>query len=142
MSSAMNPPHAGPTAEDARRPSIGDVLSDLSQDLSTLIRQEAELAKAEMKESASRAGRGAGMLGGAGVAGNLFLMFLSISVWWGLGNSIGRGWSALIVAIIWLIIAAALALTGRRQLKSVAGLPQTTATAKKVPDALKGNEAA
>jgi hypothetical protein len=49
-------------------------------------------------------------------------------------------WSALIVALLWGAVAAVLALMGRKQLKTVEGIPQTTETAKRVPDALKGNE--
>lgn len=80
------------------------------------------------------------MLGGAAVAGHMVLLFLSIALWWGLGNSIGHGWSALIVAVIWAVVAAVLATVGRSQLKTVTGLPRTTETARKIPDALKGNE--
>ena len=57
------------------------------------MRQEVELAKAELRESATRAGKGAGMFGGAGLAGYFVLLFLSIAVWWGLGDHLGRGWS-------------------------------------------------
>ena len=119
---------------------VGELFADISRDLSTLIRQETELAKAEMRESATKAGKGAGMLGGAGVAGHFVLLFLSIALWWGLGNQIGRGWSALVVAVIWAVIAAVLLSIGRRELKQVKGIPQTTQTAREIPDALKGNE--
>ena len=119
---------------------VGELFADISRDLSTLIRQETELAKAEMRQSASKAGKGAGMLGGAGVAGHFVLLFLSVALWWGLGNEIGRGWSALVVALIWAVIAAVLASIGRRELKQVKGIPQTTQTAREIPDALKGNE--
>lgn len=119
---------------------VGDILADISRDLSTLIRQETELAKAEMRQSATRAGKGAGMLGGAGVAGHFVLLFLSVALWWGLGNEIGRGWSALVVAVLWAVIAAVLASIGRREIKQVKGIPQTTQTAREIPDALKGNE--
>jgi hypothetical protein len=68
-----------------------------------------ELAKAEIRESAKRAGRGAGLLGGAGVAGMLGLLFLSIALWWGLGYLIGNAWSAVVVAVLWGIVALALA---------------------------------
>lgn len=119
---------------------VGEIFADISRDLSTLIRQETELAKAELRESATRAGKGAGMLGGAGVAGHFVLLFLSIAVWWGLGNGIGRAWSALVVAVIWAVIAAVLASIGRREIKQVKGIPQTTETAREIPDALKGNE--
>ena len=77
------------------------LLGDVSKDLSDLVRQEIALAKAEATQSATRVGKGAGLLGGAGVAGHFVLLFLSIALWWGLGNSIGRGWSALIVAAVW-----------------------------------------
>ena len=119
---------------------VGELFADISRDLSTLIRQETELAKAEIRQSASKAGKGAGMLGGAGVAGHFVLLFLSLALWWGLGNEIGRGWSALVVAAVWAVIAMVLASIGRRELKQVKGIPQTTQTAREIPDALKGNE--
>lgn len=119
---------------------VGEIFADISRDLSTLVRQEMELAKVEMRESASKAGKGVGMLGGAGVAVHFVLLFLSIALWWGLGNEIGRGWSGLVVALIWAVIAAVLAAMGRREIKQVKGIPQTTRTAREIPDALKGNE--
>ncbi len=120
--------------------SIGAVVSDITQDLSTLMRQEVALAKAEAKQSASRAGKGAGMLTGAALAGWFTLLFLSVALWWALGEAMGRGWAAVVVALLWAVVAAVLAVLGRSQLQKVEGLPQTVETAKKVPDALKGNE--
>lgn len=120
--------------------SLGDLIGDISKDLSTLIQQETALAKAEVATSAQRAGKGAGLLGGAGVAGHFVLLFLSIALWWGLGNQTGHGWSALIVALLWGIVAAVLAVLGRKELKEIKGVPQTTATAREIPDALKGKE--
>jgi len=119
---------------------VGELFADISRDLSTLIRQETELAKAELRQSATRAGKGAGMLGGAGIAGHFVLLFLSITLWWGLGNGIGRAWSALVVAAVWAVIAAILASSGQREIKQVKGIPQTTETAREIPDALRGNE--
>lgn len=120
--------------------SVGDLLSEVSRDLSTLMRQEVELAKAEVRQSATRAGKGAGLLGGAGVAGFLTLMFLSVALWWGLGYLIGNAWSGLVVAGIWAIVAAALALTGKKELDMVRGLPQTMESLKEIPPTLKRNE--
>lgn len=120
--------------------SLGDRLSNVTRDLSTLMRQEVALAKAEVSESASRAGKGAGLLAGAAVAGFFVLMFLSISLWRALGNEIGYGWSALIVAAIWAIIAAVLALVGKKALNQVRGVPETTDSLGKIPNALKGQE--
>lgn len=131
------PVHTGPEGE---RESLGELLSDITTDLSTLLRQEVELAKAEVKQSAARAGKGAGMLAGAGVAGHFVLLFISIALWWGIGDAIGHGWSALIVAAVWAVIAAILAVTGRGELKAVPGVPRTTETVKKIPSAVAGNE--
>jgi hypothetical protein len=99
-----------------------------------------ELAKAEIRESAKRAGRGAGLLGGAGVAGMLALVFLSVALWWGLGYVMGNAWSAIVVAVLWGIVALALALTGKKQIDEITGMPQTVETVKEIPETLKRNE--
>ena len=57
--------------------SLGEIVGDISHDLTTLVKQELELAKTELKEEAGKAGKGAGLLGGAGVSGLLALIFLS-----------------------------------------------------------------
>ncbi len=137
MSSRLDP-HLQPRPDS--RPSAGELFSDVAADFSTLIRQEVDLAKAELRQSAIRAGKGAWLLGGAGVSGYMTLLFASVAAWWGIGDATGHGWSALIVAAIWLIIAAVLGLTGRREVSAVSGIPQTTQTMKKIPDAVKGNE--
>jgi hypothetical protein len=87
-----------------------------------------------------QAGKGVGMYVGAAVAGMLFLVFLSVCVWWALGGLIGRGWSALIVAVVWAIVAAILAVVGKKEFERIRGLPQTAETMSKVPNALKGQE--
>ena len=71
--------------------SVGELLGEISGDISTLMRQEVELAKSEIRQSAQRAGKGTGLLAGAAVGGHMVLLFLSIALWWGLGNAIGRG---------------------------------------------------
>jgi hypothetical protein len=129
-----------PSERKAAETSLGDLLSEVTRDVSTLMRQEVELAKAEVKQSATRAGKGAGLLGGAGYAGHLTVLFLSIALWWGLGYLIGNGWSALIVAVIWGIVAAVLFVLGRKEMKAIKGTPETVDTLKQIPDALKRNE--
>jgi Putative Actinobacterial Holin-X, holin superfamily III len=120
--------------------SPGELLSTVTKDLSDLVRQEIQLAKAEATQSAKQAGTGAGMLTGAAVAGHFVLLFLSIALWWVIGNATGRSWSALIVTVIWAIIAAILASVGKKNLQKVKGLPQTTDTVKEIPNAVKGHE--
>jgi hypothetical protein len=132
---------AGPAAAAPDSPpSAGEAFSEVAADLSTLMRQEVQLAKAELRQSAARAGRGAGMLAGAGVAGHLVLVFISVAAWWAIGDSTGHGWSALIVGAVWLIIAAVLGLAGRREITAASGTPQTVQTVRQIPDAVKGNE--
>ncbi len=136
----MTDPAATPSEQKAESTSLGELLSEVTTDLSTLMRQELELAKAELKQSATRAGRGAGMLGGAGYAALMAVFFLSVALWWALGYLTGLGWSAVIVAVIWAVIAAILFVTGRKQLKSVEGAPRTVDSIKRIPDAVKRNE--
>jgi hypothetical protein len=129
-----------PSEEKAARTSLGDLLGEVTRDLSTLMRQEIELAKAELTQSAKQAGKGAGFLSGAGYAALMAIFFLSVALWWGLGHLIDNGWSAVVVAVIWGIIALVLYLMGRGELKKVKGAPRTVDSIKQVPDALKRNE--
>ncbi|WP_308798735.1 phage holin family protein [Agromyces silvae] len=129
-----------PSERQAERESLGQLLQEVSRDLSTLFRQEVELAKAELKETAKKAGKGAGLFGGAGVAGLLALVFVSIAAWWALGYLIGNAWSALVVAAIWGIVAAVLAMTGKKEIEEIEGAPQTVETVKEIPETLKRNE--
>jgi hypothetical protein len=120
--------------------SLGELVGEITSDLSTLMRQEVELAKAEVAQSAKRAGKGAGMFGGAGLAGHMVVLFLSVALWWALGDAIGRGWSAVIVAAIWAVAAVVLVVAGRREFAEIRGLDRTVETVKKIPNAVKGNE--
>ena len=133
----MPPSEAHQKADNA---SLGELLGEVTRDLSTLMRQEVELAKAEAKQSATKAGKGAGMLGGAGVAGHFVLIFLSLALMFALGALMPLGWAAVIVAVIWGIIAAVLASIGRKNLKQIKGLPQTGETLSEIPPTLKPGE--
>jgi hypothetical protein len=124
---------------DVENASVGDLLGNVSRDLSTLMRQELALAKAELKVEAAKAGKGAGMLGGAGFAGYMVLLFASIALWWALANVMDHGLAALLVAVLWAVIGGVLYATGRRTLRQINPEPQRTVnTLKQVPDALKG----
>jgi hypothetical protein len=121
--------------------SIGALIGDISADFSTLMRQEVALAKAEATQAGTTIGKAVAMFAAAGIAALLVLLFVSNALWGLLDNWMDRGLAAIIVAILWAIVAAVLALAGKKQLDSFKGLPNTTETAKRVPDALKGNEA-
>ena len=129
-----------PSERKAAETSLGDLLGEVTRDVSVLMRQEVALAKAEVRQSASRAGKGAGLLGGAGYAGHLTVLFLSFSLWWGLGHVVDMAWAAVIVAVLWGIVAAVLYVLGRKELKTVEGAPGTVASLKHIPDAFKRNE--
>lgn len=129
---------AGRPAEENR--SLGELLGDVTRNFSQLMRQEVDLAKAEVKQSTSRAGKGVGLLAGAGVAAFLLLVFLSVAAWWGLGDHMSRAWAGVIVAVVWAIVAAVLALVGKKELEKIKGLPQTADSVGKIPNALKGHE--
>lgn len=138
-----NPPRDAYSAayDDA---SIGERLGNITSDMSTLVRQEIALAKAEAIVSGKKAGKGTGMFGGAGVAALLMLTFLSLALAWWIGTAFepfNLGWGALAVGVLWAIVAAILAIVGKKQFKDL-GMEQTVDTASRIPNAMKGNETA
>lgn len=115
---------AGPT--DPADASPGELVSEVAKDLSTLVRQEIALAKAELQREAKTAGVAAGAFGGAGFAGYFVLVFLSLGLMWGLDAWMPLGWAAVVVAGIWAVLAAVLALVGRSRLKKFNPKPERT----------------
>jgi uncharacterized membrane protein YqjE len=115
-------------AEELREESIAELVKRLAAETNTLVQQEIALAKAELAQKAKVAGRGAGMLGGAGVAGLLALGALTACVIALLATAIDHVWlSALIVAVVWALAAGVLALRGRDELREAAPpAPQQT----------------
>lgn|SRR5690349_6130653 len=126
----MTAPHPTDRSRDhtdeVEQTSVGELIGNISDDLSTLFRQEVELAKVELKQEATKAGKAAGMLGGAGFAGYLAVVLLSLALVFGLGNVMDLGWAALIVAVLWGIVGAALYAVGRNKLKTVDPTPRRT----------------
>ncbi|WP_285729675.1 phage holin family protein [Nocardiopsis sp. ATB16-24] len=106
--------------------SISELLGEVTGDLQTLFRQEVALAKAELREEAVKAGKAAGLLSGATVAGYLAVLLLSLAVMFGLAELIGLGWAALVVAVVWAIVAAVLAVVGRNRMREVSPKPERT----------------
>ena len=133
-----------PTTADGRPDvegnSVGALIGEVTKDLSTLMRQELELAKVEMKAEAKKAGQGAGMFGAAGFAGYMVALFLSIALMWALASAIPTGWAALIVAVLWGIVGAVAFVMGRKKFQQVNPKPERTVdTLSQVPGALKPN---
>ncbi len=137
--SYTTPAHAAGPYDDIGEVSVGELLGNVTRDLSTLMRQELALAQAELKAEVNKTGKAAGALGAAGFAGYMTVLFLSICLWWALGHLIGNGWSALVVAVLWGIVGAVLYSSGRKKLREVNPTPERTVdTLNNVPDALKG----
>jgi hypothetical protein len=133
-----------PTTEagrpDVEGTSVGQLIGEVTKDLSILMRQELELAKVEVKAEAKKAGQGAGMFGAAGFAGYMVLMFLSFALWWALANVMDVGLAALIVAVLWGVIGAVAFVMGRKKFQEVNPKPERTVeTLQQVPGALKPN---
>ena len=97
--------------------SLGDIVGRLASDFSRLMRAEIALAKAEAKEEVKDAGKGVGMLAGAGYAGHLLTLFLSLALMFLLDVWMPIGWAAFIVAVLWGIVAFVLQSSGRKNLK-------------------------
>ena len=120
----MNPME--PATSGNGTPSIGEIIGEISDDLSTLFRQEVELAKAEVRQEATKVGKAAGMLGGAGLAGYMVALFVTLAVMFALGNVMDLGWAALIVAVVWAIVGIVLYSTGRSRMRTVSPVPRQT----------------
>lgn len=117
---------AGRPSPDGAGKSIGDLIGEVSDDLSRLFRQEVELAKSELRSEAGKAGKAAGMLGAAGVGGLMTLVLLSFALVFALGSVIPLGWSAFIVAVLWAVATAVLYAGGRQRMRRVDPVPRRT----------------
>jgi hypothetical protein len=116
----------GDLGNDVGQVSLGSLVAELTGDLSRLMRAEIALAKAEAKEEAVTAGKGAGMLAGAGVGGHLAIVFASLALMFALGSFMPIGWGALVVAVIWAVVAGVLASAGRKNLRRASPPMQET----------------
>ncbi|WNV76731.1 phage holin family protein [Geodermatophilus sp. DSM 44513] len=137
-SGTMGTPTTAEGRPDIEGTSVGQLFGELAKDLSTLMRQEVALAKAEVQAEAKKAGKGVGLMVYAGLAGFLTLLFLSHSLMWFLDNLMDTGLAGLIVAVLWGIAAAVGLSMGRKALKQVNPKPERTVdTLSEVPGALK-----
>jgi MFS family permease len=107
--------------------SAAELMRQLSDQTATLVRQELELAKAELTEKGKRAGVGAGMFGAAGVVGLYALGALIAAVILALSLAMSGWLAALIVTVVLAAVAGGLALTGRSNLqRGVPPVPEQT----------------
>jgi uncharacterized membrane protein YqjE len=122
---------SGTRSEDLRERSTGELLKQLSQETSTLVRQELELARAELSDRGRRAGAGAGLFGGAGAMGLVTLGALTAFLIAVLDTGMRLWLAALVVAVVEAAITAVLAMRGRDRIKEATPpAPQTVDTVK------------
>jgi hypothetical protein len=107
-----------PTDNQLRERPTGELLRELSDQTTTLVKQEVELAKAELAEKAGLAGRGAGMFGGAGLFGLGAFAALTVCLVALLATALDHVWlAALIVTAVYAAVAGVLALTGKQKVQ-------------------------
>jgi uncharacterized membrane protein YqjE len=122
--------HNGQT--ELRDQPVGDLVKQLSEQTSTLVRQEIELAKAELAVKGKKAGIGAGMFGGAGLFGFFAFALVTTTIVLALATVVEPWIAALIVTVVYAAIAGVLALQGKNKVQE-AGPPvpeQTVETTK------------
>jgi uncharacterized membrane protein YqjE len=104
---------------------LGEIVGNIATDVSDLLKQETELAKLELKEEASKASKVAGMFGGAGAAAHIGALFVSAALAFGLSDwfDIDLGWTALIVGVLWLVLAGVLFVVARNRMRSIDPIP-------------------
>jgi len=128
---APGPAGASTDATDPRDRPIGELVKDLSAQTSTLVRKEIELARAELQQKGKVAGKGAGMLAGAAVAGLLALGALTAALIALLDKAMATWVAALIVMALWAVVALVLAKSGQKALqRATPPAPQTVETVK------------
>ncbi len=120
---------------------LSQLISNLTEDTSTLFRQEVALARAEIKQEATTAGKGVGMMAGAGAFAAVAMILISFAAAEGLQRwlDIDLAWCYFIVAVVWLIVAGVLFSMGRKKLSEVNPKPERTVDSlRDVADTLKG----
>jgi uncharacterized membrane protein YqjE len=105
-----------PSHED----SMGELFRRLSEQTSELVRKEVDLAKVELTEKGKQAGKGAGLFGGAGLLGIFGLAVLTAALVMGLAELMDAWVAAVIVGVIYLAIAAVVALRARAEVREAA----------------------
>jgi uncharacterized membrane protein YqjE len=135
-------PH-GTSGTDGDGRTIGQLVADISNQMSGLVRAEIALAKTEVKADVAKGGVGAGLLAGAAFLGLVAFLLLCFAGVYGLVEAGLDEWASfLVVTGVLLVLAAILALVGRGRLKQVTAPQRTIETAKGSVEAIKGHSTA
>jgi len=124
MTDGSHSMHGMQTQTDDR--SLSQLLAEMTSELSTLMRKEVELAKAETKEEVGKASKAAAMFGGTAVTGFMALLLISFAAAWGLAEIIEPGWAFLVVGLIYAVVAAVLLSQGKKKMQQVNPVPENT----------------
>jgi len=106
--------------------SLGELFARMTSDVSELFATQIELAKVEIKEQATKASKGAGLLGGGAVAALYALLLASFALAWGIAEVLSPWIGFLVVAVLYAVVAAVLYAKGRAQIRSVTPVAQQT----------------
>lgn len=106
--------------------SLGDLVGDLAAQVSGLVGNHIDLAKAELRDEARGAARAGGLAAAAGVSGLVALIMLSEAAGWGLSEVMDPGWAFLIVGAAWTAAGAVLGASARRKMREIDPAPKQT----------------
>ena len=115
------------TQSDVTSKGVGELVKEVTNDLTTLFNQELALAKLEVKNEAKKAGKTAGAFGGAGVAGYFAVLFASLTLMFALASLFDSYvWAALVVTVLWAIVGAVLFSRAKKQAAEINPKPEMT----------------
>lgn len=127
LDSNLDSDSTGRPAKSVGDSSVGELLKEVTSDLSKLVNQEIALAKAEISQEAKKAGKIAGAFGGAAGAGYFAAVFASLWLMFLLAGFFDSlTWGALVVFVLYAAVAAFLGLKGRATLKTLNPKPEQT----------------
>lgn len=106
--------------------SLGDLVGDLAAQVSGLVGNHIDLAKAELRDEARGAARAGGMAAAAGVSGLVALIMLSAAAGWGLSEVMAPGWAFLLVGALWTVAGGVLGASARRKMREIDPAPKQT----------------
>lgn len=105
---------------------LGELFSDMSSKMQDLLRKEVELAKIETKDQVTKAGKAGALFGAAGVTGFVALLLCAFAAAWGLAEAIPVGMGFLAVGLLFGVVAAVLALQGKKRIETFEPVPERT----------------
>jgi len=128
MSSAVEPGRAPDPAQPIEPDqSLGDLVNRMTSDVGQLVSTQIELAKVEIKDEVARAGKGAGMVGGGGLAAFLAVLLVSFAIAYWLADAFDDlGWGFFAVGLVWAVVAAALVWKGKQHITSTTPIAEQT----------------